>query len=108
MGRKRILKNREDEEWEGASVVSLAGSTSTLGRVDEENTAEDEFLNAIEETYESRGSTREAAFGRLCAAMRQRVCSVRVFCVLRARRRSTKTAANGGCAMSVYTHQVAA
>jgi hypothetical protein len=86
MGKKRSKKGGGgDDDWEGASVASESTVASQLGfDKDPEIEKADEWTEAVDMTYESRGSTREKGWERLCNLLRNSVREVRrdAFCAV--------------------------
>ena len=78
MGKKRGGKGRAaEDDWETESVSTVAESTWSLSKEESGDKEADEFGEALDWTFESRGSTREKGFNRLAALMRSAVREVR-------------------------------
>jgi len=79
MGKKRAnRKGSQDDDWEeGASVMSDSTTASQMFDKDPEVEKADEWTEALDWTYESRGSTRERGWERLSGLLRNSVREVR-------------------------------
>ncbi|GBF93321.1 hypothetical protein Rsub_06359, partial [Raphidocelis subcapitata] len=76
MGKKRGKKGAGggDDDWEGGSVASESTTASFLGAdASPEVERADEWGEALDWTYESRGSTRERGWERLAGLLRNSV-----------------------------------
>jgi hypothetical protein len=74
MAKKRGKKGQADDDWDGQTSTSESTSFQ-----DKETEVEggDEFGEALDWTYESRGSTRERGWERLAGLLRNSVREVR-------------------------------
>jgi hypothetical protein len=79
MGKKRGKKGGGggDDEWEGASVASESTASFLGPDASPEVERADEWGEALDWTYESRGSTRERGWERLAGLLRNSVREVR-------------------------------
>lgn len=77
MGKKRGKSKGggSEDDWEGTSIASDNTQTSFMGAETEDGAA-DEFAEALDWTYESRGSTRERGWERLGSLLRNSVREV--------------------------------